>query len=100
MKRMKGLVLGSDPDDFVFGAGFKPSATRYKKDHLSRTFTEIIRPLGFGEAYTLYSCRKTGSIIKWKIDRWSSEELMNALGHEDFSTTQRYLRDILGVYNR
>lgn len=29
-----------------------------------------------------------------------SEELMNALGHESFKTTEHYLKDILGVYRR
>lgn len=100
MKRMKSLCEDHSKESFVFGSGFLPTEKKQKRDHLSRSFTELIRDAGFEKGYSLYSCRHTGTIIKWKIDKWGAEELMNQLGHNDFGTTQKYLKDVLGVYRR
>ncbi len=100
MERIKILVHGFDPEYYVFGVNFKPRPQQIRKDAISKRFTEIIRSLGYGKEYSLYSTRKTGSIIKWKVEKCGSEELMNMLGHSDWSSTMHYLKDILGVYDR
>lgn len=100
MKRMKGLVEGSEPSDYVFGTGFKPTSKKKTRDALSKVFTELLRERGFNSAYSLYSARHTGAVIKWKVEKLGAEEIMNCLGHSGWDTTVTYLKDRLGVYNR
>lgn len=77
-KFVKDGVPGPEP----FGSGF-----------FSKRFAKIRKAAGLSSDYTIFSLRHT-RCIHLKMDGARDEEIQNLMGHTDFNTTAKYLREL------
>lgn len=96
LQKMKKHCAGNPKEFLVFGKGFLPCGHNGWKTDISKEYTEILRGLGFGPAFTLYSLRHTGTASK-AGEGVSIYKLMQILGHSSIDVTEVYLRG-LGMY--
>jgi integrase len=98
---LKELKAKYPPEYYVVGASHKnkfirhnvPCPEPFGKNFLTARFSKIRKLAGLGEDYTIYGFRHTRA-IHLKQDGASDEEIMRLMGHTDFITTSKYLRDL------
>jgi Phage integrase family len=76
--QLEADLSGPEP----FGNGF-----------LSKRFARIRKLAGLTSDYTLFGMRHT-RCIHLKLDGAKDSDIMNLMGHADFATTAKYLRDL------
>lgn len=76
------FVAENKPAERPFGGGF-----------LSKRFAKIRKLADLTSDYTLFGMRHT-RVIHLKKDGAKDEHIMNLMGHTDFATTAKYLRDL------
>lgn len=94
----------SKKDNFLFGlneiSGKWKRNEKGRGDHYSRKYTAIMRELGFGEGYTLYSNRHTFATIGYRNlrKRLSKDDTMDTLmgytGHSTREALKKYIHYI------
>lgn len=90
IKLMLELGVFSYPGDFyLFGRGFRPSATRIGADQFSHRWVAMRRKLGWGEEYQFYSLKDTG--IRDLANESGIVVARDQARHTDVSTTNKYL---------
>ena len=94
-------VFDYPPEYFVFGVPHKnkfvaeglPGATSFGSGFFSKRFAKVRRTLNLGSDYTLFGFRHT-RCVHLKLDGAKDESIMQLMGHTDFATTAKYLRDL------
>lgn len=94
-------ILGYPEDHYVFSVPHKnkfvpdgkPGQEPFSRGFFSKRFAKIRKQLGLDSAYTIYSYKHTRA-VHLKLDGAQDEEIMHVMGHFDFSTTVKYLRDL------
>ena len=86
LRKLLEAIPKTDKDDFVF---HNASGKRLNTDHITHSFIDIIRGLGYGEGYVLHSLRAT-FITNALAQGADIIALMDIVGHRQLSTTQGY----------
>lgn len=94
-------ILDYPGDYYVFSVPHKnkfmpdgvPGIKPFGKGFFSKRFAKIRKKVGLSSDYTIFSLRHT-RCVHLKMDGASDESIMNLMGHQDFSTTSKYLREI------
>lgn len=111
ISKMKPAILSMELDRFgkecnVFSPENKPAVWHTKRidskvSYFSKRFTKVIRKMGFGNDYTLYSVRHTaiwslynGLQKQGKNEREIIQNLMPITGHKSEAGLRNYLREI------
>jgi integrase len=76
-----------------FTAKNLPGPEPFGNGFLSKRFAKIRKLAGLTSDYTLFGMRHT-RCIHLKLDGAKDSDIMNLMGHEDFATTAKYLRDL------
>lgn len=71
----------------------KPGKEPFGNGFLSKRFAKIRKLAKLSSDYTLFGMRHT-RCIHLKLDGAKDSDIMNLMGHRDFSTTAKYLRDL------
>lgn len=77
----------------AFAPGNLPGANPFGNGFLSKRFAKIRKLAGLTSDYTLFGMRHT-RCIHLKLDGAKDSDIMNLMGHADFATTAKYLRDL------
>lgn len=80
-------------DWYVFGRLGKPGPAPFGKEWFSKKFRKVREGLKLSGDYTLYSFRHTRA-VHLKLDGATDAQIMSLMGHTDFATTSKYLRDL------
>lgn len=83
----------SVPSKNTFVADGKPGKEPFKSGFFSKRFSKIRKLAGLSSEYTIMGFRHTRA-VHLKSDGAKDQEIQMLMGHTDFITTSKYLRDL------
>lgn len=92
-------ILRGDKKNFVFSKNYRPGPTPKNPKTMPRRFTKILRRLGFGPDYTLYSWKHTGVVRAFKAGL-SQAAIQTQMGHLNTHSFQAYIKTLPILENR
>lgn len=82
-------VLNQPRNFYIFGKGFRPSATRLKADSFTHRWAKIRKALGWDRCYQFYSLKENG--IMDLANKHGIVMARDQARHGDVATTNKYL---------
>ena len=87
-------ILKAPKEHYLFSDNYVPGPNKKGSGNMPRRFThKVLRRLGYGEDYTLYSWKHTGVIKAFKANM-SQAAIQTQMGHTNSESFQTYIKSL------